>query len=544
MALSVQFPEWNAVSAALVARYVEEIAQRLEEADPNLDARNGVVYALLVYYNAVLAARMQEGVRTWIDTANLGALLANPETASEELVDHVTANFLVQRKAGAQAVGVVRVVVNRNVPVSVAQDAVFVAAGQQFLATQAVIAVPDFEFNQLPGTQLLRPEPGNLWSFTVPVIASQPGAGGMIKRGTAVVPVVAPFGYVRAYAEDDFIGGNNPETNAQVLQRVATRFTAPSLSNRLGCEAWLRSRPEAASVLQVSIVGFGDPEMLRDRDGLWPGSQGGKSDWYVRTSPVVLHKTITREATLQEKLSDNTGLWQIGILRTDAPGFYEASVLPLDEVASGSLDITTELRLVDTGGAEDAPYLNTPQDAAFSAYQGASVVFHDPSVDVSTMAVGTTREYRLVLSYLPMIGALQDAVLDRDAKPLVGDVLIRAAVPCMVRVVLTLHAPEPIDDTVTIPIRQAVADAINETGFTGVLYASDVLAAARRAAQGRCKVAGMDWVARIKYPNGTQRYVPGDLVLTVPDEPESGVSKRTVQFFCDLEAVTTTAALV
>lgn len=538
--MKLNLPDLKDVSAELVARYAEELAQRLEDLDPDLDVRGGsAFYSLIVYYNALLGARTQSAIRSYLENVNLEAAKSDPDV-DDSIVDFLAANFLVSRKTSSRATGMVKVVVNRNVPVVVVEGAVFSASGQLFRSSRSVLAVPDEEFVQQPDTQILIPEQPGEWSFVVPVVAEEPGSAGMIKKGMAVVPSVPPNGYVRSVALDDFIGGRNTESNQDLLSRLASGIASANVSNRTCAEAWLRSIPESSSISNVSMVGFGDPEMRRDRDGLWPGSHGGKSDWYVRTSKEVLKRTLVKEAVLHEKLSDNTGLWQIVITRNEVPGFYEVDIRPKqDLVGSGSLSIIQETRLTDVAGIANAPYFNDPSESAFSAFQSASFIFHDPATDVSSLTVNVSKKpYQAVVSYLPFIGVLQSAVSDPSVRPMAGDVVIHAPVPCWVRVVIRLWAESSLPESLLYSVKNAVSEFINSVPFTGRVYHSDAVASVIRVIGSKAKLIGLDWSGRIKYPNGSIRTITGDEYLEVPEEPENGVSAKTVQFFCGWDSVT------
>ena len=109
--------------------------------------------------------------------------------------------------------------------------------------------------------------------------------------------------------------------------------------------------------------------------------------------------------------------------------------------------------------------------------------------------------------------------------------LARAPIPCFVQVQLQvlLRAGDTEPDVVSV--QSAIAAAVNATGFTGKLFASDLIEAARSSLGGG--VGFFEMLGRLRYPDGTTVYLRQPQVLSVPDAPSACVTGRTVQFFCD-----------
>lgn len=520
----------------VVQAVVTETAQRVAEDNPNLEVRRGVVAELLVHYHAVLDTQRRANIQDYLNARSLLAIQADPTLADPDLVDDVLSNFRLTRQPGRLAAGEVTVVVSDDVTVTIPQGSVWEAQGRQYTTPRVFTAKLEEAQVILIGDRLLRQTQDGNWAFTIDVEAVEEGPEYAVRKDTLVVPVSVPPNYVSSYAAGDFSAGLATESNEDLLARMQEGISAKALSNRGNMAAALRDVEAFSRVVDMSIVGHGDGELVRAFHSILPIALPGRCDWYVRTQESVTRVNLSVSATLVEKLDDGTGVWQFGVGRDDAPGFYEFSeIRPADfGEAAGGYEVTSDVRGLDVTGAGFKPDVTTAAEAAFSAYSTAVVQFVDTR-DHGDLTVGDRQTYDVAAVCLPLISDIQAHVNSRDVRPYGGDCLVKAPVPCFVSLNLTIHKRAGQDDPDVDAIKTDLCRVVNQIGFVGVLYASQLHDVIHDRLLERQTVGGIDMFGRIRYPDGTKPfgYVRSSEVLTVPDEPGEMVTARTVQFFCD-----------
>jgi hypothetical protein len=520
---------------ALVALVQAQAVQRMAEAYPELERKRGVIQDIVLGLMSVLSAEQ----RTRIDLVRLSSSLlevaANPELADDDIVDRILANFRLERGTGAAAAGSVTVVIDALAPVVLAAGATFSAPGVQVTTVRAYAARISQAAVVGDTDRVLRPVGDGTYAFTVPMQAVAAGVAGMLRRATQLTPVDTIPRFVRAYVDGDFTGGFDAETNADMLRRLQEGMAVRAWSNRVGVDAALRAMPAFARILQTSVVGAGDPEMLRDKHGLLPVAMFGRVDLYVRTQALPASTTLIRTATLVDRTAAG-GVWQLSLTSADAPGFHAVERVgpPAGATDDSGYEIVLDERSLDLDFPGLVPDIAGPVEGIYSRYQTATIRFLDTETPVGNLTVDqATAQYAVSVSGLPLIGELQDAVSARSFAAPAGDVLVKAPVPCTLVVSFEVRkrasSPAPDADA----IRNDVAALVNATGFPGQLYASNLAGVIYGHLPDGAYVGAIDLFGTIRRPDGSLRRIRSTEVLEVPDEPERMVSKRTVTFFLD-----------
>ena len=537
--MPVELRSLNDLNADDVVQNLAETVARVQEDNPTLDLRQGVFFSLLGYYHAVLAAQRQQNINDYLNARSLKVMEADPTLADPDLVDDVLSNYRVTRKPGEKARGEVTVVVNDDIPVVIGAGAVFEGRGKRFVTESVFTASVEDEILGGTGDRLLTPTADGNWAFTIEVVAEEEGEAGEVKKDTLVVPLSLPTGYVTSYAASDFTGGRSAETNADMLGRLQAGIAAKTISNRVNMMAMLREIEAFSRIVSMSIVGYGDAEMLRDQHTIWPMSLGGRVDWYVRSQEEVYRKVLSKEAVLIEKTADGKGVWQLSVGRDDAPGFYElANIrLPQAENVEGGFEIVSETRALDLTGAGFVPDVVTLDEGIYSRFQTAVVRFKDSVTGTDALGVGTKQAYELEARCLPLVGDVQDTVSSRDVRSHGADCLIKAPVPCFVKLHFAVHKSASAQTPDVAGIRTALCREVNRIGFTGRLYASQLHDVIHGFLHQGENVSAIDMHGRIRYPDGSVSYVRSSEVLVVPDDAARMVTPRTVQFFASPEDV-------
>lgn len=529
--MTIAFRDLATLDVAGVQARLLQLQTRLQEAFPSLFLQRGVFHDTEEMLAAILEEQLGENVDDYLSARSLMDILADPTLGDEDAVNAVLSNFLLIRQPGAPATGEIAIIVDNDATVTIAAGSTFQARGLIFTATDTFSAKVEEDQVILDTDRLLSPVGDGTYRFTVDIVCETAGAAGMLIKDEAVVPDTLPTGYVASFVANDFTGGVDEETNAELMARQQQGFAPPGLCNQANFAAVLRTTPAFARVTAQSVVGYGDPEMLRDKHTIFPVALGGRVDWYVRTQPQYARQTLTKTAVLVSK-DGPVGTWQVAMLRDDAPGFYEVESILLPGVGDvGSFEVASIVPGYDFSTDTWHPDIVNALEAAFSRYQTALLQFIDTVTDVSALVLGSTQDYEVSVKALPLVGDIQDAVASDTGRSRAGDVLVKAAVPCLMTINFTIVKAAGQADPDLTAIAQAVADAVNAVGFTGTLYASVVTAAVAPLLLTGQSLRDMDLLGRIVYPDGSNVTVRDPEKLVVPEDPALMVGARTVQFF-------------
>ncbi len=523
-------PSIDEVPPATVTQLHAELATVLAERYPELDlSADGGLDGIVTHLNAVVGGIQQVANEKQLAARSLLLATADPEAVDPELVDLVLSNFRVTRQAGKFARGEVLLVLNQSTVTVVQSGVAFTANGLTFQTEADYAGRPVGAALISDRDRTLRPYPGDLFAFQVPVVATIEGAGSNIKRGTKMTMTRAPGNVVQVMAATDFSGGRSEETNSDMVQRLETGIAARSWGGRVNIRALLTAQ-EAFELQAMTIAGMNEPEQLRDRHGIIPLASGGKLDIYVKTAARPTSIVIEKTATCVEQTVAGSS-WQVVIDPADAPGFYEA--VEITDTVSGDVgDIQQDTRFVGSTAFDRACDIDSAVEVAYTAFQAASLRFETPAL----LSPGTQRIFRLVLSIMPNIGAMQTFCSGYDTGPPAADVLVRAAIPCEVSVGMKVYAPVgAIVDSDSIG--EAVAGYINSTGFIGQLSAADIAYAAKNVIPSDHQIGEISLVGTIRAADGQIVTATAADVLRIPSHPELLVTERTVAFISEPTAV-------
>ena len=529
----------DALDATLVTSAINEVVQRIQEDNPTLDVSRGVFYELLVYYHSLLATRQDTLISDYRRARSLLALEQDPDLADTDLVNDVLSNFRLDRKAGSLARGTIAVILSDNITVTFGRGAIFEAQGLQYTTTEVYTAKAEAAQINTTTDRLITATSDGRFMFTLEVQAANEGANYNLDKGTLIIPTSPPPTYVTSYATIDFTSGIAAETNAEVLKRLQEGIAAKTLSNRVNMAAFLRGVEAYSRVVGMSIIGYGDAEMLRDKHSIFPVAYGGRVDWYVRSENLPTTVQLTRTATRLAEDNNTAPVWQIALDRDAAPGFYEVrAVRPKGTSSiSGTLPILSDTRSYDLTATDFVPDIISAEEAAYSRYQTAILKFRDTTQSISAYSFGATLEYDVDVTYMPLIADIQTTVSSRDVRHYGADCLVKAPIPCFVQISFIVYkqANEATPDSAAIQL--AVSTAINAIGFVGRIYASKIQDAVHGYLSSNSSVGSIDIFGRIRYPDGTTQYIRGPELIQVPADTAKMVSHRTVQFFCRPEDV-------
>ena len=546
--MSLEISNLSELDPAAVTQTRETLAQQLQETNSSLDLKRGVLHDLLLNYSAILATATQENIDRLRQSNSLMAISADPTLADPDIVDGVMSNYRVTRKEGTKAVGSVTIVVSVLSTVTISSGTVFEADGKQFKSDASYVARTSESNVQSSTDRVLTPLGDGNYAFTINVVAAETGSSYLLSKNTLFVPTTAIVNFVKAYATSDFIDGTNTETNSELMARLQVGIACAAMSNRVNMASLLQEQAEFQDVVASSIIGYGDAEMQRDQHSIFQISYGGRADWYVRTQQLPRQLGLVKESTLIAKLPDGTSTWQFSVSRDEAPGFYDITGIQLTDMAevAGGFGITSDIRANDLTpiAGELLPDIVSVQEGAYSRYQTTVIQFHDTLTDVSSLAIGATKDYAVTVRYMPLIKEIQSFVGNRDHRNYAGDILIKAPVPCFVSLSFTIdgRTGDPLPDAYAI--KDDLTQYINSLGFRGRLYASDLDDLIHNHLYGETSVGAIDMFGQIRYPDGTVQSLRSTESLIIPSEPDYMVTSRTTGFIVTADDIAISARTV
>lgn len=541
--MALEVTSFTELDESQVLQAEELLAQMLSEQLSGIDPKRGVLKELLLHFNAVFQEKNREELDRLRRSGSLLEITQDPSLAEDDAVDRIASNYGVTRNEGSKATGSVKVIIDRLQPITIAQGSIWEADGKQFIAPEAFAAKTSSANVVASSDRVLTPVGDGTYYFLIDLEAVEVGEASALKRDTTVVPQEPPLYFVTARAADDFTGGVDQETNEELISRLQMGIACKGLSGSLNMSAALRDEEEFADVIADSVIGYGDAEMLRDQHSLFPGSYGGRVDWYVRTQKRPQRLGLTKTATLVEKTSDGYGIWQFGISRDEAAAFYDVlSILPSGGSGlSGSYAVTEDIRSADMTSLANDGFLPDIQDAieaVYSRFQAAVIRFKDTDTTTAGLTENvSTQDYDVVVRRLPLIAEIQDWVSGRGVRNRAGDVLIKAPIPCFLRISFSVELKPGTTEPDTDQIKTDIAELVNTYGFTGRLPASAISDVVHNSLSGIQYLSAIDILGDIRMPDGTVRRVRTSETLVVPDEPGTMTTARTVAFFVDPEDI-------
>lgn len=542
--MAVTVNSLDQLDQATVVEKLALLTQIAQEAAPTANFQFGVLHDLLNQVGAILDTATSENVDLLRRSQSLYEINADPTLADDDVVNSVMSNFNISRGVGAAASGSVTIVLNRLATTTIAQNSVWEADGQTFLADSVFVARTSEDAVVSDTDRLLTSVGGGRYAFTITMTAAETGTAGNLTKGTVVIPSQRPINFVTAVVASDFTGGTNTETNLELANRQSEGIAAKVMAGRVSMLATLRSQPEFTNIISSSIIGYGDAEMRRDARGVYPVSTGGRVDWYLRTQEKPQLLSVDVEATLVRKTSDNRGEWEFSLGRDIAPGFYDViQIRPQDNLSYvGGYEIVSETRGYDVSedddGPEFIPDIESAAEATYSRFQTTTIVFKDVDVNTNDLVEDeATRDYTITVRVFPLIAEIQDYVSGRGIHHGAGDILVKAPVPCFTNIGFSIRrsvdSSAPDIDT----IKEVVADVVNNYGFRGRLPASVITDVVHNWLESGLYLSAINMFGNIRRPDGTLKSLVSTEQLVIPDEPTRGVSPRTCLFITDVNSI-------
>lgn len=540
--MSLQLSKLDDIPVTRVADITGTISGLIQEKYPEVDLRRGVFHDLVLYFNGVLHALLQENIDRVLSANSLLKIAADPTLADTDIVDQVLSNYNLTRDTGSYSTGGVAFILATPETTKFLAGTTLTAAGVTYslratytVTSSAVAALDD-------NNRVMTPVGNGTYVVTLPATATTTGVAGNIRAGTSFLSAITLDNVLSIYAATDFTGGRDAASNANYLQRVKSGLTAKTLGGRASYEAFLRAQPNLENILHVSVVGAGDPEQKRDQHSVIPISGGGRVDVYVQTTAQAQKIIHDVQATFVGSSTNGT-LWQVNIDRELAPGYYYflgAAPAGSSDVSANLFEIKNDYRVTNLYEIGFTPDIQNYEESAYSRYQAGYIIFDDvdtPSFGLTPYV--STKLYRLISVSMPLIRDVDSVLTARENRPRGTDVLVKAAVPCFTRIAIDINSTDLADipEATLNQMKYDVVTAVQNVGFTGQLHASTIVAAVSKYLSSQQAITSVDMFGKIRRPDGEWRYIRDNAVLKIPNDPEHMVTGRTTAFLVGIEDV-------
>lgn len=518
------------------------MAKLCQQADPTVEAEQGALSDLLIQPNAAVNVALLTLLDRWRKSTHLSDLAESTKEIDGQLLEYVAGNYRIERKPGARATGQILIVVSERLPFAIPAGGQFEVEGFRFIvpwnfSARLTMAYQGDSTDRVL-TKLQDEDGQSRYGIIIEAVAEEMSASGNMDAGTTLTPLFHIPSFVRAAAYSSFNNGVDPESNVSLANRVVQGITVPQLSSRSAMSAALKHMfPE---VVDDSVVGLGDPEMIRDKNLPFPVSLGGKADWYVKTSAGIIEQTVSCQATLTEKINGEFGVWRVTFGRDEYPGLYTVTSVknPKTNTQATILAVTREKDVARDAAHRFIPEIRNDSEAAFTAYQTLTVTFRDTNRSVSELDVGASADYLLSLEHTPLIGEIQEFVTRDTVRPVGSDILVKAPVPCRVSVQVAATVPvnAPVDATT---IKQAICSHINSLGFTGYISGTALIALIYRMLPRNSYIQSFSMNGRTQLPSGEYVSTSASDHLEIDIPPYA--TAKTVCFYTSLQRISFTS---
>jgi len=537
----------NKISDLIEEDYLNAEAQVIglvREARPELDLRLGTALRdLVIRTMCQIAAVEAADIDDLRAEMSFKLLSENPDLASDDVVESLASNYAITRQEGTAASGYVVLYLRSVDQVSLPNSYLIARLDLTYVTEQQwTLTTEPTEANELKISTDVSGRPFAI----VPFVASTIGSSSNVRADEAfeIVDLSVPQ-ITGAVAYGDFQGGQDKESVDALLIRISESISHRELTSENAISTRLKN--EFSEIVNVSIAGFGDEEMLRDKHNVFGIAVGSRVDVYLKTFSEPTKRTITKVAT---KVSDGVYTFD---LTPDEVGviYFVSGVTSPDSLITaenddqagpilGSYDFTEERKLYIPGSVAHDISTDDEQkiiETSYTAYQSRTIVV--TGIAAINGVYPDTAELRVDVYVAPRVDAIQDFLDDDAVRNREADILAKGAVPAFVSMLIPVYrrSSASID---TDAMRIAIADYINSKAFgedltlsqiSSILHGYDILKVGTEDPD-------LSLTAMIKAADGSILTISGtELSISKVASPELQVTPRTSTFVADLSDI-------
>jgi hypothetical protein len=494
----------------------------IKEKAPDIDLSPGSVLGeLLTQYVAVAQNEQRNDVLAIEAAKVVKDVLDSATDTFSPTIDRLASNYDTYRNEGKNASGFVKVTVNRGRTYFIPEGFQFVQPNLNF--TYATIT--DYTITPTSSPVTLKQD-GETFFFIIPVEATAIGKEKQVSYGTRFAlanPASIPE-FVGATAASAFLQGEDKENDRELITRFRLGLSTKNMISPIAIESMLKDN--YPGFRSVSVRGIGDPEDIRGANNPFGITVPGMVDVYVRMTDSLPTTTIQLTGSLITS-GPNTGYWQIQIPADAVPGFYKV----ISIIRHGGSEAGTQTFRSVTYNYDDALYIkknvvNSVQEARFTKYQAATVVFAYPSTNAIEV-------FDVTFLYQPSVADVQANFLD-DAKRIpCADYLVKGIVPCNVSVKVRIVKKSALDTVDINAIKADIFKYVNGLTIGESISASKIVDICHNYDIKRVDLPVIlkgSVIAPFSSTDSTI-YISGTDTLVIPNNSSVGVTPYTTAFF-------------
>ncbi len=514
-----------------VAATLAELRLWLGEVQPELDPYNVVTSSTLLAPLAVIITKQRRLTAAISTYGNLSLLPSDNlnETLLTELRTLQAKALGVELGAGGFATGDVRITLSSQDSTIISKGTVFSAGSLQFITTSYYQLVPEDNYSGDATERKLVSNGAGGFSAVISLTATTAGIAGNITTGTVLSTTSAIPRLLQAVADTNFVGGAKVTDLGVLVRDAFDNLVAKTMGSRDQIIALIRQQPEFSNISYMGVVGCGDPEMQRDKVGILPLGIG-RCDIYAATSnpPIIREASLT--AIIGESVGNDRRL-TIAIGRNELPGFYRIESVKLANGTVGQVE--SVIRGLDSTPIfdEQVPILEKESHGTFSRFQTATVVAKVATSALGSLGPGDQLPVLVTASMVPNVAELQRFVANRARRYPGGDILVRAAVPVFLEIVLVIRsmvADFVMDETRVI---ERVVSHLQSRPLRTIIYGSEIVTALGDLLGDSLHVSGIEYLGTMITPDGVQRRDSGSWDFEPNFDPKDQLSPRTVAMY-------------
>lgn len=507
------------------------LTEFLQEKYPNAVVQYGVMHDLVNYLNAIFSAKERKELENWKSARSLLAITENPDIADTDSVDNILSNYNVYRQIGTHAYGTIQLEFSVDSALIIPANTIFSCNGITYVTEKSYLVYQSGNETSTVADRVLQLLDSGNYGCTVDVVATTTGSAGCIKKGSTLSNDTLN-NLVVAYAYNDFKGGVDTEDNLSLINRLKSGISTPCWGNRENIKSILFNSAELPEIVDASVIGFSDKEMTRDQVSLFPISTGGKVDLYIKTAPYSITTTETLTASVYQKDIGST-YWVVTVPSSMLYGMWRVTgVYPEDaSINTESYELISQQAVSTNEDLSDF-------DAAYTIYQDIILKFRSINDD-TPREIGDYKKFKVSAIGFPNIYDAHTLCHKRSIRPVASDVLIKAAVPCIVSAEVKIKYTKNSDiseDTIN-DIKAAVTKKINDKTFTSYLTSAELSNEIKQFLSGDQNIAYIQLTGIIMGPGGTLYRLVSPKQLEIPEMPLKYVSPKTTVFLSDINYI-------
>jgi len=498
--------EQLASNEALVGAYLSEVG---------LDASEGTALnETAVKPPALLFTVTDTAFQTTLDNLDIN-------TAADVYATRLLSNYNLVPQSAGQGTGFILLLTKSTEDLIIRNTVTFISGGYNIFLNRDYIGTLNYAAS-LPSIYVPLRKYNDEYYYILVQGTTQGDMTTPLLPGTALTPSQSVTNLDSAEIAATFATVRQSKTLADLKDEVANGVSAKILAGPAHIKAMLEESDQL-SVIDTSVVGMNDIEMLRDSKNIYGTSSGGYVDIYAKTLEYASSKEVLKTA-----VAVSPGRYKIMINKDDAPGFYY-----INSVSYNAITKTTDLGMfsytfgVDISDAIFVPTFPDDKDGRYSEFQNCAVEFNYAGV----AADDTAPEFLVELIYMPNIAAVQAFVSDPDTRTPSADYVVKAAVPLFLSIDLVVSYNSADTRPSETDIAEAVSTAVNSIPMgQRFLSGADIACAVTKLYPNTTVKLPVVLEAFMIDNEGVFRRERSINTLEIPSFPEQGITEKTATF--------------